>query len=121
MSEPTTTSPDTARQRQRMPQERATTTARIVLEAAIDHIEHGGEQSVRISDISRSTGVSYGSVYHHFGDRNGLIRAAQLERLRRQPGVDIDAFRMRTCQRFHLASCSLKPTMSSLTPTLSPR
>lgn len=93
MSEPTTTSPDTARQRQRMPQERATTTARIVLEAAIDHIEHGGEQSVRISDISRSTGVSYGSVYHHFGDRNGLIRAAQLERLRRQPGVDIDAFR----------------------------
>jgi AcrR family transcriptional regulator len=46
---------------------------------------------VNIKDIAAETGVSYGAIYHHFKDRDGLIRAAQFERLRNQPGMDLAA------------------------------
>lgn len=81
------------RRQPRTTQKRSLETFQRVLDATIDVIESQGVQAVRVSEISRSTGVAYGSVYHHFGDRDGLIRSAQLERLRRQPGVDISAFR----------------------------
>ncbi len=47
---------------------------------------------MRVAEICDQVGVSYGSVYHHFGDREGLIRAAQFARLRAQPGQDIASF-----------------------------
>jgi len=34
------------------------------------------ENLIRIPDICEATGVNYGSVYHHFGSREGLIDAA---------------------------------------------
>jgi AcrR family transcriptional regulator len=56
-------------------QKRAIDTVARLLEATDIAIRTGGEASVRIQDISTQTGVSIGSIYHHFQDRDGLIRA----------------------------------------------
>ncbi|MFM6939751.1 MAG: TetR/AcrR family transcriptional regulator [Rhodoluna sp.] len=56
-------------------QARAQDTIDLVISEANAAIEVGGESSVRIQEISAKTGVSVGSIYHHFGDRDGLIRA----------------------------------------------
>jgi AcrR family transcriptional regulator len=78
--------------RQRAPQKRALDKIDAVVEATVKVLESEGETAVRIADIGAETGVSYGTIYHHFGDRDGLIRAAQFARLRSQPGQDLDAF-----------------------------
>ncbi len=36
----------------------------------------GDEGAIRIPEICEATGVNYGSVYHHFGSRDGVIDAA---------------------------------------------
>ena len=36
----------------------------------------GDEGTIRIPEICEATGVNYGSVYHHFGSRDGVIDAA---------------------------------------------
>ena len=77
--------------RQRAEQQRAQETVRLVLDATIARLQTQGEAGVNIKEISAETGVSYGAIYHHFKDRDGLIHAAQFERLRHQPGGDIVA------------------------------
>jgi AcrR family transcriptional regulator len=79
--------------RQRAQQQRAKDKIESVVNAAVDVLERQGESGVHITDISRKTGVSYGAIYHHFGDRDGLIRAAQFARLQEQPFVEIEALR----------------------------
>lgn len=59
-------------------QARAEATVATVIEATIRAIEAGGEASVRIDDILQETGISKGSLYHHFGGREGLIAAARV-------------------------------------------
>lgn len=51
-----------------------------LLAAAIEQVERGGEQSIRLNDIARAGGVSVASIYHFFGNRDGLVEAAQLAR-----------------------------------------
>lgn len=70
-------------------QERAKETIEQVLQATDEALRDGGEASVRIQDISQSTGVSVGSIYHHFGDRDGLIRAAYVHRFEANVKEDI--------------------------------
>ena len=53
-------------------------------------IKDSGEAAVRVQEISAKTNVSIGSIYHHFGDRDGLIRAAYVETFRRAIQSDID-------------------------------
>jgi AcrR family transcriptional regulator len=77
--------------RQRGEQDRALKKIELVLEATIEKLKISGESGVNIKDIAAETGVSYGAIYHHFKDRDGLIRAAQFERLRNQPGMDLAA------------------------------
>lgn len=79
--------------RYRAMQQRAIDKIDAVVDATVRVLEREGEKAVRIAEICDVTGVSYGTVYHHFGDRNGLIRAAQFARLSDQPGRDIAAFR----------------------------
>jgi len=71
--------------RRRAVQRRAVDTIDAVIEETIRVLESEGESAVRIANISAVTGVSYGAIYHHFRDRDGLIRAAQFARLRHQP------------------------------------
>lgn len=54
-----------------------------MLEAAIRIIEEGGEQSLRTRAIADAVGVTEPSLFHFFGNREGLIEAAQAERFRR--------------------------------------
>lgn len=54
-----------------------------MIEATIRAIEAGGEASVRIDDILKETGISKGSLYHHFGGREGLIAAARVTQFSR--------------------------------------
>lgn len=74
-------------------QARAEATVTTVIEATIRAIEAGGEASVRIDDILNETGISKGSLYHHFGGREGLIAAARVTQFSRF--VDEDARRVR--------------------------
>ncbi len=53
-----------------------------LIKAAIRAIEKEGESGVRIRDICKATNTTAPSVYYFFGDRLGLIRAAQASRYR---------------------------------------
>ncbi|MEY3908439.1 MAG: hypothetical protein RLZZ90_346 [Actinomycetota bacterium] len=57
-------------------QARAKNTVELVIAETTRALARGGETAVRIQEVSKSTNVSIGSIYHHFGDRDGLIRAA---------------------------------------------
>jgi len=50
-----------------------------MLQMAIDAIERGGEASVRVREVSDATGVSFASLYHFFGSREGLVEEALAE------------------------------------------
>jgi len=60
------------------PQQRSASTVDIVLKAVIRRLEDSGESQLTIDDILLETGVSKGSLYYHFGDREGLIYAARI-------------------------------------------
>lgn len=55
-------------------------TAQALVDLAIISLENGGESAVRVDAIVKQAGVSITSLYHHFGDRHGLIEAAQAQR-----------------------------------------
>src|SRR5450755_2157590 len=57
-------------------QSRSAPVMRTVLEAVIERLNDGDESLIRIPEICEATGVNYGSVYHHFGSRDGVIDAA---------------------------------------------
>lgn len=71
-------------------QSRAQDTIDLVLTETNKAIKEGGEAAVRVQEISGKTKVSIGSIYHHFGDRDGLIRAAYVETFRNAIQSDID-------------------------------
>jgi len=62
-----------------------------VLEVVVQLLEVGGEAAVRIDLVRDRSGVSIGSLYHHFGDRDGLIVAGQLHRFARYAESEIGA------------------------------
>jgi AcrR family transcriptional regulator len=43
-----------------------------------------GEQGLRIADVSKQTGSSTGTIYHFFGSREGLIKAARAHQYLRE-------------------------------------
>jgi AcrR family transcriptional regulator len=47
-----------------------------VLDAVAERLMADDESLIRIPQICDATGVNYGSVYHHFGSREGVIDAA---------------------------------------------
>ena len=70
---------------------RTRATRELVIDVVLELLEHGGEAAVRIDDVRDRSGVSIGSLYHHFGDRNGLIVAGQLRRFARYAEAEIAA------------------------------
>ena len=54
-----------------------------LIDVAIEMILQHGADALRIEDVCERVGVSKGSLYWHFGDRNGLIREALLEHVYR--------------------------------------
>lgn len=63
-------------------QARAQSTIDLLINEADKAMKNGGEGAVRIQEISETTKVSIGSIYHHFGDRDGLVRATYMRNLR---------------------------------------
>jgi len=51
-----------------------------ILHAAMADMEETGEAAIRVARILEESESSYGSIYHHFGSREGLIQAALVER-----------------------------------------
>ena len=70
-------------------QERAAPTVTALLTAALTALESGDESTLRIDEILDTTGVSRGSLYHHFGDRDGLVDAARVVQYRRFVDADL--------------------------------
>jgi AcrR family transcriptional regulator len=66
---------------------------RKILDFAVAAIDAGGEAAIRVHDIAAQAGISVPVVYHYFGNREGLVVAAQVERYTRQTRTDIDAMR----------------------------
>jgi AcrR family transcriptional regulator len=57
-------------------QNRSAPVMQAVLDAVGDRLIKADESLIRIPEICEATGVNYGSVYHHFGSREGVIDAA---------------------------------------------
>lgn len=74
-------------------QSRAKETVSLVIDAARRAMKQAGESAVRVQEISMETGVSIGSIYHHFGDREGLIRAAYVGQFSEAVKGDVDRLR----------------------------
>ena len=70
-----------------------------LLDAAVRTIEAHGEAAVRVREVAGEAGVAYTSVYHFFGDREGLVQAAHVERYRRTLFLGLDELdeRVATC------------------------
>lgn len=71
-------------------QGRGKETVSLVIDAARRAMRAAGETAVRVQEISAETGVSIGSIYHHFGDREGLIRAAYVHQFSESVASDIE-------------------------------
>lgn len=58
--------------------------------AALDDIEEAGVRGLSVQSVARRLGVSKGGLYHHFADRQALLRAA-LERWERRQVTELGA------------------------------
>lgn len=58
-------------------------TREAILEEAIKAIDEGGEASVRVLAIAEKVGVAVTAIYHHYGNREGLVESALVESYRR--------------------------------------
>ncbi|MEU5578759.1 TetR/AcrR family transcriptional regulator [Streptomyces huasconensis] len=67
-------------------QRRGVETAERLLDAALQVYADAGEQGVTVGALTRASGVSLGSLYHHFGSVDGLMNALLLRWLERLLG-----------------------------------
>ncbi|CAM5234611.1 hypothetical protein SVIOM342S_00974 [Streptomyces violaceorubidus] len=54
---------------------RGEVTSGLLLDAALRVYTDAGEQGLTVSAVTRASGVSLGSLYHHFGSIDGLVNA----------------------------------------------
>ncbi|MFM8862784.1 MAG: TetR/AcrR family transcriptional regulator [Acidimicrobiia bacterium] len=62
-----------------------------ILDVAVAMIDDGGEAALRVNHIVATVGVTPPVLYYHFGSRDGLVIAAQIERYTRRVNEDIAA------------------------------
>ena len=65
-------------------------TAQRLIDAAIRAMDADGEAGLRVDAIVADAGVTIPVLYHHFGNREGLVRAAHVARLRQSLDQAID-------------------------------
>lgn len=58
-----------------------------IVDATVAAIEVGGEPGLRVNDIARDSEVSVATLYHYFGDREGLVVAARQKQYAGSTGV----------------------------------
>jgi AcrR family transcriptional regulator len=89
-----------------------------VLDEVGERLMHSDESLIRIPDICEATGVNYGSVYHHFGSREGVIDAAYNQMFLRYAEQDIALLKhlsesAKTLEEFSAGFTALMSTFSS--------
>ena len=55
--------------------------AQRLIDATAEIIDRDGEAAVRVQDVIAAVGVPVPVLYRHFGNREGLVQAAQVDRL----------------------------------------
>lgn len=60
---------------------------------AVEALERGGEQAIKVREIAAALGVSVGAVYHHFESREDLIVAARIFQFDGVISGDVEAIR----------------------------
>lgn len=63
-----------------------------IVDATVAAIEVGGEPGLRVNDIARDSEVSVATLYHYFGDREGLVVAARQKQYAGSTGVYYEGF-----------------------------
>ena len=71
---------------------KAPSTREALLKAAIDELSSRPEGDFRIETILASTGASFSSLYHHFGNREGLVIEAQISIFKSPIAKDVGPF-----------------------------
>lgn len=92
-------------------QQRGEVTADLLLDAALRLFAEQGEQGLTVNAVTKASGVSLGSLYHHFGSLDGLVDALTERWLSRLLGELITALQatrtartgIRAIVRTHLA------------------
>jgi AcrR family transcriptional regulator len=59
-------------------------TPQLLVSLAIEMIDQHGEDGVKVEPLSRAAGLNVTTIYHWFGNRQGLIDVAQAVRFRRR-------------------------------------
>ncbi|MGW3105576.1 TetR/AcrR family transcriptional regulator [Streptomyces sp. NPDC001100] len=74
-------------------QHRGEVTADLLLDAALRVFAEQGEQGLTVNAVTKASGVSLGSLYHHFGSLDGLYDALTQRWLSRLLGELVTALR----------------------------
>jgi len=69
-------------------------TERRILLAAVALVDEHGESGLRISDLVAASGRSVGSIYHFFGNREGVVEAVRVHRFHPTWDEDLAAMQM---------------------------
>ncbi|MEV5998149.1 TetR/AcrR family transcriptional regulator [Streptomyces griseomycini] len=72
-------------------QQRGEATVELLLDAALRVYSEEGEQGLTVNAVTKASGVSLGSLYHHFGSIDGLVDALLLRWLERLLGELVTA------------------------------
>lgn len=65
-----------------------------LLDAAMRALDDDGESGFRVEQVIETAGASASSLYHHFGNRDGLIDAARAVAFSRQAAEDVETIRL---------------------------
>ncbi|MFJ9814162.1 TetR/AcrR family transcriptional regulator [Streptomyces sp. NPDC101151] len=74
-------------------QQRGEATVEHLLDAALRVYAESGDQGLTVSAVTRASGVSLGSLYHHFGSIDGLMNALLMRWLERLLGELVTSLR----------------------------
>lgn len=80
-------------------QHRGEVTAEQLLDAALRVYGESGEQGLTVSAVTGASGVSPGSLYHHFGSMDGLVTALLMRWLERLLVEMVRALEQSDCAR----------------------
>ncbi|MBD0423867.1 TetR/AcrR family transcriptional regulator [Streptomyces sp. TRM S81-3] len=72
-------------------QQRGEATVELLLDTALRVYAEGGEQALTVNAVTKASGVSLGSLYHHFGSIDGLVDALLMRWLERLLGEMVTA------------------------------
>jgi len=71
-------------------------TAKLLIKNTVHILENQGEKAVRIPLVLADSGTSVTSIYHFFGDRAGLLAAAQADRFMQLSPIAVVDYRATT-------------------------